>query len=165
VCSQLHLTRGPSRFRSLYDERTDILARARDGSCISLDDGLVVETIGGRRVERSTLLCGVVCVVVSSSVGDILLSVKSLGGVGRECTRGRGSGGNRAREGPAFDCRAHALSLAARRHRFSSLLVAASRLPLALRCGLVFLALPVFSEQKFNPNPLRRANLVVSIRK
>ena len=84
--SPLHLTNGPSKCRSLYDDRTEILSRARNG---------VPGPIGGTSVDKSTLLCGVER-GVSSSAGDMLLSVDSLGGVGvgteadeEEVSRGR----------------------------------------------------------------------------
>jgi hypothetical protein len=125
-----HLTSGPSKCRSLYDDRTEILFRARDG---------IAAPVGGTRVDKSTLLCGVDC-GVSSSAGDTLLSVDSLSGVGvaeeEEAIRGIGKSdaGRLRREpvlfGPATVWVAQALSIAPQRHRFSSFFAIPSRLPL-----------------------------------
>lgn len=96
--------------------------------------------IGGTRVDKSTLLCG--CGRgVSSSAGDVLLSADSLGGVGpeggeeddEEAIRGNRKSSREdlaVVDEPAVTCRAHALSIAARRHRFSSLFVAPSSVSL-----------------------------------
>ena len=130
-----HLPTGTAKCRPLYSDLTEILSCARAG---------MTEPIGGTSVDKSTLLCGVVeseC-VVSSSAGDILLSVDSLGGVVGPTTAEEGEE-SPARENrninledlaifgePAVVCRAHALSIAERRQRFNSLFVVPSRLPL-----------------------------------
>jgi hypothetical protein len=112
------------------DDRTEILFRARDG---------IAAPVGGKRVDKSTLLCGVDC-GVSSSAGDTLLSVDSLSGVGvaeeeeATCGIGKSDAGRLRREpvlfGPATVWVAQALSIAPQRHRFSSFFAIPSRLPL-----------------------------------
>lgn len=126
----VHLTSGPTKCRSLYDDLTEILSLARAGIAVPS---------GGTRVDKSTLLWGVEC-GVSSSAGDMLLSVDSLGGVGPEAeaveegpTRGNRKNSLEdlpAVDSPAVTCLAQALSIAVRRQRFSSLFVAPSRVSL-----------------------------------